>query len=61
MSGKRKNYTKKSDRVKMYMELINKLRIAEICMDNKKFFEIGQEIVALNRRFEMEDYPYGKI
>lgn len=60
MTGPRKFYTKKKDRIKMYMDLINKLRIAEICMDNKKFFEIGQQIVSLNRQFEKEDERYYK-
>ena len=57
MTGPRKGYTKKKDRIKMYMELISKLRIAEICCDTQKFIDIGQEIVRLNRRFEREDNP----
>ena len=55
--GKRRGYTKKADRIKIYMGLIEKLRIAEICMNTKLFIEIGQEIVAFNRKFEREDNP----
>jgi hypothetical protein len=59
MTGPRKGYTKKKDRIKLYMEKINALRIAEICMDTQKLIDIAQEIVALNRRFEREDNPHG--
>ena len=59
MTGPRKGYTKKKDRIKLYMEKINALRIAEICMNTQKLIDIAQEIVALNRKFEREDSHYG--
>lgn len=34
MTGPRKYYTKKKDRIKLYMEKIRDLRIAEICCDS---------------------------
>ena len=55
--GKRKNYTKKADRIAQYMEQINKLRIANIAMREDLMVEAVHTLIDLNRRFEREDNP----
>ena len=57
MTGPRRGYTKKKDRIAKYMEQIKKLRIAQICMNQKMAEDAVQELVSLNRRFEREDNP----
>ena len=59
MTGPRKGYTKKKDRIKLYMELIHQLRLAEICCNTQKLIDVAQAIVSANRRFEREDNPHG--
>ena len=55
--GKRKNYTKKADRIAQYMEQINKLRIANIAMREDLMVKAVHTLIDLNRRFEREDNP----
>lgn len=55
--GKRKNYTKKADRIAQYMEQINKLRIANIAMREDLMVEAVHTLIDLNRRFERQDNP----
>ena len=57
MTGPRKNYTKKADRIKLYLEQINKLRIANISMREDLMVEAVHKLIDLNRRFEGEDNP----
>ncbi len=57
MTGPRKNYTKKADRIKLYLEQINKLRIANISMREDLMVEAVHKLIDLNRRFEREDNP----
>jgi hypothetical protein len=55
--AKRKNYTKKADRIKLYIEQIEKLRMATICCNSEMYSEAADMLVRLNRRFEREDNP----
>lgn len=55
--AKRKNYTKKADRIAQYLEQINKLRIANISMREDLMVEAVHKLIDLNRRFEREDNP----
>lgn len=57
MTGPRRGYTKKKDRMAKYMEQITKLRIANIAMRNDLMTEAVHELIALNRKFEREDNP----
>lgn len=59
MTGPRKYYTKKSERWRLYLEQINKLRMAQICLNNDMAIEAVHELVSLNRRFENEDNKHG--
>jgi hypothetical protein len=54
-----KNHTKQSERIRLYLEQIEKLRMAQICMNNDLAKAAVQELVSLNRRFENEDHPHG--
>jgi hypothetical protein len=56
----RKYYkTRKAERIALYMEQIRKLRMGDICMNNEMMVEAVHQLVALNRKFEKEDNPYG--
>ena len=57
MTGKRKGYTKKADRITQYMEQISKLRIANIAMREDLMIEAVHKLIDLNRKFEREDNP----
>ncbi len=57
MTGKRKGYTKKAERMRLYLEQIAKLRTGQICMNNDIMVEAVQTLISLNRRFEREDNP----
>jgi len=57
MTGPRKYYTKKKDRIEQYIRQITKLRIASIAMREDLMIEAVDELISLNRRFEREDNP----
>ena len=57
MTGPRKGYTKKKDRMAKYMEQIFKLRIANIAMREDLMITAVNELINLHRRFEREDNP----
>lgn len=49
--------TSVKNRLKLYQEQANKLRIAWICCNNALVPPILEEIIRLNRKFEGEDHP----
>ena len=53
----RRHYTKKATRIALYLEQINKLRIASIAMREDLMIEAVHRLVDLNRKFENEDNP----
>jgi hypothetical protein len=53
----RRRYTKKADRIALYLEQINKLRIASIAMREDLMVEAVHRLIDLNRKFENEDNP----
>ena len=55
MSGKRKGYTNKPTRMKLYLEQISALRIAQIAMSEEAMIKAVHELIRLNRQFENED------
>ena len=57
MTGKRKGYTKKAERIRLYLEQIGRLRTGQICVDNDIMVEAVHKLIDLNRRFEREDNP----
>lgn len=59
MSGRPKGYTNKTKRMALYLEQINKLRIADICMREDLMIAAVRKLIDLNRRFENEDNPRG--
>ncbi len=58
MLRRRRKKTNQKDRLKLYEEQANKLRIAWIACRNDLVPDILDAIIQLNRRFEHEDDDY---
>jgi hypothetical protein len=59
MAEKPKGYTNKIKRMELYLEQINKLRMANICMREDLMVEAVHKLISLNCKFENEDNPKG--